>query len=75
MWLGVAWETLNAFLDARRIGCAMRPARPVRTPATAIMSVNGTKAGEVRLKIPKLRQQTFETPIIERCARARLKRR
>ena len=25
-----------------------------------------TKAGEVRLKIPKLRQQTFETAIIER---------
>jgi transposase-like protein len=28
-----------------------------------------TKAGEVRLKIPKLRQQTFETAIIERYRR------
>jgi hypothetical protein len=26
----------------------------------------GTKAGEVRLRIPKLRMQTFETAIIER---------
>jgi putative transposase len=25
-----------------------------------------TKAGEVRLRVPKLRQQTFETAIIER---------
>ena len=28
-----------------------------------------TKAGEVRLKVPKLRQQTFETAIIERYRR------
>ena len=27
------------------------------------------KAGELRLKLPKLRQRTFETPIIERCRR------
>ena len=29
----------------------------------------GTQAGEVELKIPKLRQQTFETTIIERYRR------
>ena len=29
----------------------------------------GTQAGEVELKIPKLRQQTFETAIIERYRR------
>ena len=28
-----------------------------------------TRAGEVRLKVPKLRQQTFETAIIERYRR------
>ena len=28
-----------------------------------------TKAGEVRLKVPKLRAQTFETAIIERYRR------
>ena len=28
-----------------------------------------TKAGEVKLKVPKLRQQTFETAIIERYRR------
>src|SRR5262245_44560955 len=28
-----------------------------------------TKAGEVRLRVPKLRQQTFETAIIERYRR------
>ena len=28
-----------------------------------------TKAGEVKLKMPKLRQQTFETAIIERYRR------
>lgn len=26
-----------------------------------------TKAGEIEIKMPKLRQQTFETAIIERC--------
>jgi putative transposase len=29
----------------------------------------GTQAGEVELKIPKLRQQTFETAIVERYRR------
>ena len=29
----------------------------------------GTQAGEVTLKVPKLRQQTFETAIIERYRR------
>ena len=29
----------------------------------------GTKAGEVTLKVPKLRRQTFETAIIERYRR------
>jgi transposase-like protein len=36
-----------------------------------------TKAGEVKLRVPKLRQQTFETAIIERigAVRARSRRR
>src|SRR5678809_811559 len=50
----------------RRIGFAMRSAtsaaRRVATCAPAITS-------EVRLRVPKLRQQTFETAIIERYRR------
>src|SRR5205807_208441 len=44
--------------------------RPDAIPAPATTSRNlQTKAGEVRLKVPKLRQQTFETAIIERYRR------
>jgi len=40
-----------------------------KTPTTRRARRLQTKAGEVRLKIPKLRQQTFETAIIERYRR------
>ena len=55
----------------RQIGCAMHngmsAARRVAIPALATTSAAlQTKAGEVRLRVPKLRQQTFETAIIER---------
>jgi putative transposase len=42
-------------------------------PCVGALSVDvarrATKAGEVRLKVPKLRQQTFETAVIERYRR------
>jgi hypothetical protein len=41
----------------------------VKTHAGANERNLQTKAGEVRLKVPKLRQQTFETAIIERYRR------
>src|SRR5712675_3043940 len=55
----------------RRIGCAMRNAMKrseARRDTRAGHYERGlqTKAGEVRLRVPKLRQQTFETAIIER---------
>ena len=40
----------------------------IRAPATT-SAICRPRAGEVRLKIPKLRQQTFETAIIERYRR------
>jgi hypothetical protein len=51
-----------------------RLCRPLRdTPSPLGVGHYGrklqTKAGEVRLKVPKLRQQTFETAIIERYRR------
>ena len=58
----------------RRTGYAMLAAmsatRRAGTPALAITSaVLKRKAGEVTLKVPKLRRQTFETAIIERYRR------
>ena len=51
-------ETLNA-LQPKRTGHAMRSAT----------SAAQTKAGEVRLKVPNVRAQSFETAIIERYRR------
>jgi Transposase, Mutator family len=48
----------------RRIDCANGETR-----APAIMSVNCRQGGEVRRRVPKLRQRTFETAIIERYRR------
>ena len=67
-------ETLNGLLDAEadRLCNAERYARSAgRTDYRAGSYERGleTKAGSVRLKMPKLRQQTFETAIIERYRR------
>ena len=67
-------ETLNALLDAEadRLCRAQRYERSrsasTRGPGTTSASLE-TKAGEVTLKVPKLRRQTFETAIIERYRR------
>jgi putative transposase len=58
----------------RRIGCATlsvyeRSAARRDTRAGHYERNLQTKAGEVRLKVPKLRHQTFETAIIERYRR------
>src|ERR1700757_744122 len=71
---GTVEETLNALLDAEadRLCNAQRYERSeARRDTRAGHYERGlqTKAGEVRLKIPKLRQQTFETAIIERYRR------
>ena len=72
---GSVEETLNALLDAEadRLCNAQRyersaARRDTRGPAHYERNLQ-TKAGEVRLKVPKLRQQTFETAIIERYRR------
>jgi putative transposase len=44
-------------------------ARPVAIPGPVTTNASCTKAGEVKLRIPKLRVQTFETAIIERYRR------
>ena len=67
-------ETLNALLDAEadRLCNAQRYERSeARRDTRAGYYERGlqTKAGEVRLRVPKLRQQTFETAIIERYRR------
>jgi len=72
--------TLNALLDAEAVCNAQRYQRSEAhrdTRAGHYERKLQTKAGEVRLKIPKLRQQTFETAIIERYggARARWRKR
>jgi putative transposase len=64
-------ETLNALLDAEadRLCNAQRYERSAarRDMRAGHYERNlQTKAGEVRLRVPKLRQQTFETAIIER---------
>ena len=71
---GTVEETLNALLDAEADGLcnAQRYERSeARRDTRAGHYERGlqTKAGEVRLRVPKLRQQTFETAIIERYRR------
>src|SRR5271165_5881942 len=71
---GSVEETLNALLDAEadRLCNAQRYERSAArrdTRAGHYERKLHTKAGEVRLRIPKLRQQTFETAIIERYRR------
>jgi len=71
---GSVEETLNALLDAE----ADRPCNAQRyecsearrdTRAGHYEPKLHAKTGEVRLKVPKLRRQTFETAIIERYRR------
>src|ERR1700745_2090325 len=71
---GTVEETLNALLDAEadRLCNAQRYERnAARRNTRAGHYERGlqTKAGEVRLRVPKLRRQTFETAIIERYRR------
>src|ERR1700739_2095154 len=71
---GTVEETLNALLDAEadRLCNAQRYERSEGrrdTPPGHYERGLQTKAGEVDLRVPKLRQQTFETAIIERYRR------
>jgi len=71
---GTVEETLNALLDAEadRLCNAQRYERTATRRDTRAGHYERnlqTKAGEVRLKVPKLRAQTFETAIIERYRR------
>jgi putative transposase len=71
---GTVEETLNAMLDAEadRLCGAGRYERSEARQGTRAGSYERTlhtKAGEVSLRIPKLRRQTFETAIIERYRR------
>lgn len=71
---GTVEETLNALLDAEadRLCNAARYERSEARRDTRAGSYERklhTKAGEVNLKVPKLRRQTFETAIIERYQR------
>jgi putative transposase len=71
---GTVEETLNALLDAEadRLCGATRYERSEDRRDTRAGGYDRslhTKAGEVRLKVPKLRRQTFETAIIERYRR------
>jgi putative transposase len=71
---GTVEETLNALLDAEadRLCNAQRYERSAsRRDTRAGHYERGlqTKAGEVRLRVPKLRRQTLETAIIERYRR------
>ena len=71
---GTVEEALNAMLDAEadQLCGAGRYERNEGRRDTRAGSYDRslqTKAGEVRLKVPKLRQQTFETAIIERYRR------
>ena len=71
---GSVEETLNAMLEAEADQLC-NAARYERTQARRDTRAGAyerklhTKAGEVTLKVPKLRQQTFETAIIERYRR------
>jgi putative transposase len=71
---GTVEETLNALLDSEAdelcgAGRYQRSADRVDTRAGSYDRTLQTKAGEVKLKVPKLRQQVFETAIIERYRR------
>ncbi len=71
---GSVEETLNALLDAEaeRLAGAGRYERTEARRDTRAGSYDRklqTTAGEVKLKVPKLRRQTFETAIIERYQR------
>ena len=71
---GTVEETLNAMLDAEAdelcgAGRYQRSAERVDTRAGSYDRTLHTSAGEVKLKVPKLRQQVFETAIIERYRR------
>ena len=71
---GTVEEALNAMLEAEadRLCGAGRYERSEGRQDTRAGSYERalhTKAGEVRLKVPKLRRQTFETAIIERYRR------
>ena len=71
---GTVEETLNAMLDAEAdqlCGAARYERTEARkdTRAGSYERKLHTKAGEVNLKVPKLRHSTFETAIIERYRR------
>ena len=71
---GSVEETLNALLEAeadRLVGAGRYERTEARrdTRAGSYERKLQTRAGEVRLKVPKLRRQTFETAIIERYRR------
>ncbi len=71
---GSVEETLNALLEAeadRLVGAARYERTEARqdTRAGSYDRKLHTTAGEVTLKVPKLRRQTFETAIIERYRR------
>ena len=71
---GSVEETLNALLEAEadRLCRAERYERTQARQDTRAGSYNRklqTRAGDVTLKVPKLRRQTFETAIIERYRR------
>ncbi len=71
---GTVEETLNAMLDAEAdalcgAGRYQRSPDRVDTRAGTYDRKLHTRAGEVSLKMPKLRRQTFETAIIERYRR------
>ena len=71
---GTVEEALNAMLDAeadRLCGAGRHERSEGRqdTRAGRYERALHTKAGEVKLKVPKLRRQTFETAIIERYRR------
>jgi len=71
---GTVEETLNSMLDAEA-DTLCNAARYERTEARTDTRAGyyhrnlQTKAGEVKLRVPKLRQQKFETAIIERYRR------
>lgn len=71
---GTVEETLNSMLEAeadRRCNAARYERTEARrdTRAGTYPRQLQTRAGEVTLRVPKLRQQTFETAIIERYRR------
>jgi putative transposase len=71
---GTAEETLNSLLEAEadaQCGAQRYERSPERvdTRAGSYQRKLHTKAGEVKLDMPKLRRQTFETAIIKRYRR------